>query len=98
MRSQSLLFSAAFSSGEKMGAVSLAFVGGIALAAISAQAAPLSSKTIATEFGTAPPVELVAHDCGHGWHRQHWRDHLGHWHWGHCVPYVGGRTRLEHPY
>jgi hypothetical protein len=81
-----------------MRAVILAFVVGVALAAGSAQAAPFSSKPRVIEFSAAPPVELVAQDCGHGWHRHHWRDHWGHWHWGHCVPYVGGRTRLEHPY
>jgi hypothetical protein len=59
-----------------MRVVILAFVGGVVLAAISAQATPLSLKASATELGAAPPVELVAHDCGHGWHRQHWRDHL----------------------
>jgi hypothetical protein len=97
-RLQALLITAAFSFEEEMRAVILAFVGGVVLAAIPAQAAPLSLKASATELGIAPSVELVAHDCGHGWHRQHWRDHWGHWHWGQCVPYVGGRTRLEHPY
>jgi hypothetical protein len=92
------LVTAAFSFEEELRAMIVAFVGGVVLAAISAQAAPLLPNASATELDTAPFVELVAHDCGHGWHRQHWRDHLGHWHWGQCVPYVGGRTRLEHPY
>jgi hypothetical protein len=77
-----------------MRAVFLAFVVGVALAAGSAQTAPFSSKPRVIEFSVAPSVELVAQDCGHGWHRHHW----GQWHWGHCVPYVGGRTPLEHPY
>ena len=34
----------------------------------------------------APPIELVAEGCGWGWHRRHWLDRWGHWHWGHCVP------------
>jgi hypothetical protein len=34
----------------------------------------------------APPIELVAEGCGWGWHRHHWIDRWGHWHWGHCVP------------
>jgi hypothetical protein len=69
-----------------MRTVIVASVGGVVLVSISAQAAPLPLKASATELGTAPLVELVARDCGHGWHRQHWRDHLGHWHWGQCVP------------
>jgi hypothetical protein len=81
-----------------MRAVILAFACGAALAAGLAQAAPLPPKPGVIEFSAAPTIELVAQDCGHGWHRQHWRDHWGHWHWGHCVPYVGGHTRLEHPY
>ena len=81
-----------------MRAVILALLGEVILAAASAQAASLLRAASAPELGTAPPVELVAQDCGHGWHRHHGRDHLGHWHWGQGVPYVGGRTRLEHPY
>jgi hypothetical protein len=34
----------------------------------------------------APPIELVAEGCGWGWHRHHWIDRWGHWHWGRCVP------------
>lgn len=48
-----------------------------------------------------PPIELVAQDCGWGWHRVHWQDRWGYWHWGHCVPYGHVHhwrgTRLEHP-
>ena len=61
-------------------------VGGVALAAISAHAAPLPpAKSPAVEL-TAPPIELVRDDCGHGWHRTGWRDYWGYWHWGDCVP------------
>jgi uncharacterized membrane-anchored protein len=87
-----------FSFAEEMRAVILALLGEVILAAASAQAASLLRAASAPELGTAPPAELVAQDCGHGWHRHHWHDHLAHWHWGQCVPYVGGRTRSEHPY
>jgi hypothetical protein len=62
-----------------MRAVILAFVIGIALAAGLSQAAPSPSKPRLIEFGISSPVKLVAQDCGHGWHRHHWRDHWGHW-------------------
>jgi hypothetical protein len=77
----------------------LAFVGGLALAA-SAQAVPLAPNPGSIELVVAPPVELVA-GCGWGWHRVHWQDQWGYWHW-HCVPighvhhWHGGR--FEHPY
>jgi hypothetical protein len=80
-----------------MRAVILAFVVGVALAAGSAQAAPFSSKPRVIKSSPAPSAELVAQDCGHGWHRQHWRDHWGHWHWGHCVPYVDGAHKVRTP-
>ena len=37
----------------------------------------------------APPIELVAEGCGWGWHRHHWQDRWGNWHWGRCVPDEG---------
>jgi hypothetical protein len=56
-------------------------------AAISAQAAPLTSlKATPAELNGAPPIELVRQGCGWGWHRGHWRDRWGYWHWGHCYP------------
>jgi hypothetical protein len=59
----------------------------LALTTISAQAAPLPPmKSTMSELGSAPPVELVREGCGPGWHRHHWRDRWGYWHWGHCVP------------
>ena len=58
----------------------------VALTAISAQAAPLPpTKSTMSELGSAPPVELVREGCGPGWHRYHWRDRWGYWHWGRCV-------------
>jgi hypothetical protein len=72
-----------------MRAVIVAFVSGAALAAVSAQAAPLRPDPGAMELGAAPSVELVAQGCGHGWHRPRWRDHWGYWHWGHCIPNGG---------
>ena len=82
----------------EMRAMIFAFAGGLALAT-SAQAAPFTPKRASIELGTAPPFELVDHGCGWGWHRVHWQDHWGYWHW-HCVQYghVHHGTRLEHPY
>src|SRR6516225_10046256 len=44
---------------------------------------------------TAPPIELVRDDCGHGWHRTGWRDYWGYWHWGDCVPNGKSASWLE---
>jgi len=70
----------------EMRAVIVAFVGGVALAGMSAQAAPLPAKPTAIELGASPSVELVVGGCGWGWHRHRWRDRWGYWHPGHCVP------------
>ena len=74
--------------GQPMRAVVSAFVGLAALAAVSARAAPITmpAKPLHIEAGTTPPIELVRQGCGWGWHRAHWRDRWGYWHWGHCVP------------
>jgi hypothetical protein len=89
-----------------MRALTAVFASGVALAAISAQAAPLAPRApgpviyVANQdwaplpngpgsngsVEAALPIELVAEGCGWGWHRRHWLDHWGHWHWGHCVP------------
>jgi hypothetical protein len=69
-----------------MRTIVIAFVCGTALAATSAQAAPVPAKVPPVERGAMPPIELVAQGCGWGWHRAHWRDRWGYWHWGHCVP------------
>jgi hypothetical protein len=44
-------------------------------------AAPATGLAVAN-----PAVTLVANGCGPGFHRRHWRDPAGHWHWGRCVP------------
>jgi hypothetical protein len=85
-----------------MRAAIVAFLSGLALAAGAVQAAPNPPvKAPAAELGAAAPIELVDHGCGWGWHRMHWQDHWGYWHW-HCVPnghvhhWSGGK--FEHPY
>jgi len=62
--------------------------GAVALAVVSAQAAPMPAppKVTAVELGAAPPIELVRQGCGWGWHRGGWRDRWGYWHWGRCYP------------
>ena len=62
-------------------------LGLVALTTVSAQATPLPpTKTIPAELGAGPSTELVRQGCEWGWHRHHWRDHWGYWHWGRCVP------------
>jgi hypothetical protein len=56
------------------------------LAALSLQVAPIPQKAVPASIGLAPVVELVAQGCSLGWHRGHWRDPSGEWHWGHCFP------------
>jgi len=68
-----------------MRALILAFAIGLAFAAL-AQAAPLAPKSASIEPGAPPSFELVRDGCGRGWHRAHWRDQWGDWHWGHCIP------------
>ena len=65
-----------------------ALVGALTLAA-SAQAAPLAPYPGSIELGAPRPVELVRDGCGRGWHRTHWRDQWGNWHWSHCIPNGG---------
>jgi hypothetical protein len=71
-----------------MRAVVLTFVGLAAVAAASAQAAPITvpAKPMHNTVGTAPPIELVRQGCGWGWHRVRSWDRWGYWHWGRCVP------------
>jgi hypothetical protein len=73
----------------------IAIAVGLAMAT-SAQAAPLAPNRASVEPGE-PPVRLVDHGCGWGWHPFRWQDHWGHWH---CFPYGHAHrgTRLEHPY
>jgi hypothetical protein len=57
----------------------------VALASVSAQAAPLPpAKATRVELGTAPS-NWCAKDAG-GVGTAHWRDRWGYWHWGRCVP------------
>lgn len=59
----------------------------VALATVSVQAAPfVPKKALPPELSAGPPIEQVAQGCGSGWHRHHWRDYWGRWHWGRCVP------------
>jgi hypothetical protein len=60
------------------------FVGLVALATVSVQAAP--KKVNWVDLGATPPLDLVAQSCGHNWLRTRSRDHWGYWHWGHCIP------------
>jgi hypothetical protein len=64
------------------------FLAMAALAATSAQAAPIAvpAKPVVVELSDAPSIELVRQGCGWGRHRGRWRDRWGYWHWGHCVP------------
>ena len=74
-----------FSFGEtEMRTLILAIAVWLALA-VSTQAAPLAPIRASVEPGAAPPVELVAGGCGWGWHRRHWQDRQGNWHWGGCL-------------
>jgi hypothetical protein len=68
-----------------MRALILVSVLSLALAA-SAQATPPAPHPASVELRAVPPVELVAGGCGWSWHRRHWQDRWGNWHWGHCVP------------
>jgi hypothetical protein len=60
------------------------FVGLVALANVSVQAAPNNANWV--DLGAVPPLDLVAQSCGHEWLRTRSRDHWGYWHWGHWVP------------
>ena len=84
-----------------MRALILASAVGLAFAA-STQAAPVWRNTAEIELGAAPFIELVRDGCGRGWHRDHWRDRSGDWHWGHCIPNGGPRDTWTagwgHPY
>lgn len=67
--------------------VTLALLTGLMLLMTApGQAAPLAAKANRTELGAAGPLVRVAEGCGPGFHRRHWRDRWGYWHWGRCVP------------
>jgi hypothetical protein len=63
--------------------VAAAFAG---LAALSLPAAPIPKKAAPMSLGLAPVVEFVDQGCSLGWHRGHWQDPSGGWHWGACFP------------
>jgi hypothetical protein len=56
------------------------------LAVLGLPAAPIPKKATQASLGVAPVVELVAQGCSLGWHRGHWQDSSGEWHWGQCFP------------
>jgi hypothetical protein len=62
------------------------FAGLVALAALSAQAAP--SPTAGNWLPLSAPLSpgLGEQGCGEGWHQALWRDWRGDWWWGPCVP------------
>ena len=47
------------------------FVGLMAFATVSVQAAPIATKPMRAELGAPPSIELARQDCGPGWHRTH---------------------------
>jgi hypothetical protein len=66
--------------------ICVAFTGLVALAAVSAHAAPNPIQQNWQLLG--PPVTFGLGDqtCGEGWHRALRRDWRGDWWWGPCVP------------
>jgi hypothetical protein len=62
------------------------FMGLVALAATSVQAAPNSDKGNWVQLGAAPFFEMGDKGCGPGSHRSLRRDWRGDWWWGRCVP------------
>jgi hypothetical protein len=58
------------------------FVGLLALAVASVQAAPNPDKKNWVQLGAAPSLGLGDQACGNRWHQSLWRD----WRWGPCVP------------
>ena len=58
----------------------------LSLAALALQTAPVPKNAMPASLGLAPVVELMAQGCSLGWHRGHWQDESGAWHWSHCFP------------
>jgi hypothetical protein len=74
-----------------MRTVVVELAGLIALAAVSARAAPVApTQGTGAELRAGRPIELVAHGCGYGQKRTQWQDQWGQWHWGRCVPKTWG--------
>ena len=64
-----------------------AFTSLVALAAVSAQAAPvLPAKRTAGQLGACPSIEKVAQDRGSGWHGVPCDERWGHCHSDNCFP------------
>jgi hypothetical protein len=69
----------------EMRAMIATLAGLVALTSVSAQAVPLApAKAFPVQFGAGSSIELARQGCGWGWHRGHWRDRWGYWHWGGC--------------
>jgi hypothetical protein len=62
------------------------FTGLVALAAVSAQAAPSPADENWRPLGPTLPFSLGDQGCGEGWHEALRRDWRGDWWWGPCVP------------
>jgi hypothetical protein len=68
----------------------------LAVATISAPAAPLVPRATPAELDSRP-TELVGDGCGYGYYRTHWQDGWGYWHWGRCVPKWWGKGAFLPP-
>jgi hypothetical protein len=66
--------------------ICVAFTGLVALAAVSAQAAPNPNQQNWYPLGAAVTFGLGDLACGEGWHQALSRDWRGDWWWGPCVP------------
>jgi len=62
------------------------FMGLVALAAASVQAAPNPDNNNWVQLGAARSFELGDQACRIGWHQALWRDWRGDWWWGPCMP------------
>jgi hypothetical protein len=61
-------------------------VGLMALGAVSVQAAPNPKQDHWLQLSAALSLRLGDQACSDGWHQALWRDWLGEWWWGPCVP------------
>jgi hypothetical protein len=61
-------------------------LGLVALASLAAQPTPNPNEQSWLQLGAALPFAMGADGCAYGAHRKLWRDWLGQWHWGQCVP------------
>jgi len=58
----------------------------VCMTVLSLHPAPMPKNAVPASLGLAPVVELVTQGCSLGWHRGHWQDESGAWHWSHCFP------------